>query len=277
MRSFFLPLFLLFFLGSCSRFHSTRYKDIPFGHTGSLKLDVYKPKTKSEKKDILVFIHGGNWSNGSKKLYRFFGRGMARKGILTVVIDFRQYPSATYSGMAMDAAEAVAWIRQHAAEYGGDPEKIFVAGHSAGAHLAALISTDNSYFDSLEIKSPVKGCILIDPFGLDMYTYLKKEEPYKYDVYRTVFTKDSVQWKRGSPVNHLHPGMPPFMLFRGGRTYPNIVEGTDRFAEALKKYQPDASVIVVPRKRHAGMIFSYTNPRKKAYGQILEFMRKSGS
>ena len=99
---------------------------------------------------------------------------------------------------------------------------------------------------------------------------LKWQEQNK--EYRAIFTKDQGQWKKGSPIYHLHEGMPKFILFVGGKTYPNIVEGSDAFLLELKKYQTNAQLIYVPRKRHAGMIFSYANPRKKAYKQILAFM-----
>lgn len=259
---------------SCSRFYSKRRKDIVY--STEQKLDVYSPKKKTkELKPVLVFIHGGNWTNGSKSLYKFFGRGIARKGVVGVVIDFRQYPSSAYKGMVVDAATSLKWVKENISVYGGDTNKIFVSGHSAGAHLAALISTDNTYFDSLKIKNPIKGCILIDAFGLDMHTYLKREEKYQYDVYRTIFTKDPEQWKKGSPIFHLHEGMPNFMVFVGEKTYPNIVSESNAFVTAVKKYQTDAQLITLPRKRHTGMIFSYVNPRKDAYGQILEFMKSS--
>ncbi len=260
-------------LSSCGSLRVREVKDITYSKEQHLMLNVYSPKKKTVKpKSVLVFMHGGNWTNGTKALYKFFGRGMAKKGVVGVVIDYRKYPNATYGEITMDAAQAVKWVNENIRAYGGDPNKIFVSGHSAGAHLAALISTDNSYFDSLKMSNPVKGAILIDPFGLDMYTYLKKEEKYNYDKYRTLFSKDPEQWKAGSPVHHLHQGMPRFLLFAGKKTYPNIINESNAFLNEVKKYQQDAQLIMVPRKRHAGMIFSFVNPRKTAYRQILDFM-----
>ena len=271
------PIYFLFMLlfSSCSRFYVNQKKDISFTPNQKLKLDLYTPKKKTTAaKNVLVFVHGGNWESGSKSLYEFFGRGMARKEVITVVIDYRLYPDTTFAGMAMDVARSIKWVKDNIASYGGDPNSIYVSGHSAGGQLAALIATDDSYFDALKMKNPIKGCLLIDAFGLDMYTYLKKEEKYKYEEYRTIFTKDQLEWKRGSPIYQLHEGMPKFMLFVGGKTYPNIVEGSNSFLSELKKYQTNAQLIYVPRKRHAGMIFSFANPRKKAYKQILTFMEE---
>ena len=275
----FLTIYLLcfscLFLSSCSMLFVRQQKNIIYSLEKQLTLNVYSPKRKSSvSNDVLVFIHGGNWTTGNKSMYRFFGKGMAKKGVVTVVIDYRKYPFANYSTMAMDAAQSLKWVKDNITSFSGDTNKIYVSGHSAGAHLAALIATDTSYFDSIKINNPIKGCVLIDAFGLDIYSYLKREEKYNYDVYRSIFTKDEEQWKNGSPFFHLHEGMPKFILFIGGKTYPGIIKESNAFIIELKKYQSDAQLITVPRKRNAGMIFSYINPKKIAYNQILEFMKK---
>lgn len=284
MNLFYTRLFRIVFLyslctlllSSCASLHMQQKKNIVYSKDQALTLNVYSPKRKTiETKNVLVFIHGGNWTSGKKSMYRFFGKGMAKKGIVAVVIDYHKYPTVTYPAMAMDAAQSLKWVKENISSFGGDTNKIYVSGHSAGGHLAALIATDKTYFDSIKINNPIKGCVLIDAFGLDMYSYLKREEKYKYDVYRSIFTKDENQWKKGSPFFYLHEGMPKFIMFVGGRTYPGIVNDSNAFLLELKKYQSDAQLITVPRKRHAGMIFSYINPRKISYGQILEFMKKS--
>ena len=284
MNLFYTRLFRIVFLyslctlllSSCASLHMQQKKNIVYSKDQALTLNVYSPKRKTiETKNVLVFIHGGNWTSGKKSMYRFFGKGMAKKGIVAVVIDYHKYPTVTYPAMAMDAAQSLKWVKENISSFGGDTNKIYVSGHSAGGHLAALIATDKTYFDSIKINNPIKGCVLIDAFGLDMYSYLKREEKYKHDVYRSIFTKDENQWKKGSPFFYLHEGMPKFIMFVGGRTYPGIVNDSNAFLLELKKYQSDAQLITVPRKRHAGMIFSYINPRKISYGQILEFMKKS--
>jgi acetyl esterase/lipase len=284
MNLFYTRLFRIIFLyslctlllSSCASLHTQQKKNIVYSKDQALTLNVYSPKRKTiDTKNVLVFIHGGNWTTGKKSMYRFFGKGMAKKGIVAVVIDYHKYPTVTYPAMAMDAAQSLKWVKENISSFGGDTNKIYVSGHSAGGHLAALIATDKTYFDSIKINNPIKGCVLIDAFGLDMYSYLKREEKYNYDVYRSIFTKDENQWKKGSPFFYLHEGMPKFIMFVGGRTYPGIVNDSNTFLLELKKYQSDAQLITVPRKRHAGMIFSYINPRKISYGQILEFMKKS--
>lgn len=260
-------------MSSCSIRPVRKAKHIVYDPVHKLELNVFSPLRKKEKREVIVFIHGGNWVHGKKSLYSFFGKGMARKGFVSVIIDYRLSPATDYHGMAMDAAEAVKWTKDNIAAYGGDPDKIFVSGHSAGGHLAALIATDNQYFDSLHIANPIKGSVMIDAFGLDMYTYLSNVAHAVNPVHLDVFSKDPAAWKIGSPIFHLHQQMSPFLMFYGTRTYPAIINGSMAFQEAVKKFQPGVKLIPVKRKHHVTMIFSYINPFKKSYRDIAAFMR----
>ncbi len=269
-HSFILLFFCVTIFAGCARQPITRTKNIIYSPANQLSLNVFAPKNKKQPKEVLLFIHGGSWVHGKKSTYNFFGRGMAHKGVVTVVMDYRLSPLAGYDGMAMDAATAVQWIKTHIAEYGGDPDRIFISGHSAGGQMAALVATDNSYFDSLHVKDALKGVILIDAFGLDMYDYLCRNP---YPLYLNIFTNDHATWKLGSPVYHLNDHMPPFLMFLGGKTYPDIISGNNEFYTSAKKYQPGLQLITVPHTRHVGMIFSFLNPGKKAYRQIIDFMK----
>lgn len=278
MRFFITRLPLLcaatYLFASCSIRPVRKAKHLVYDPANRTELNVYSPLRKKDgKRDVIVFIHGGNWVHGKKSLYSFFGKGMARKGYIGVVIDYRLSPAADYRGMAMDAAAAVKWVKENISAYGGDPEKIFVSGHSAGGHLAALISTDNHYFDSLHISNPVKGSIMIDAFGLDMYDYLRQVGDQANPVHLDVFSKDPAAWKKGSPVFHLHSKMPPFIQFYGTSTYTPIINGNQTFHEELKKFQPDAQLIPFPRRHHVTMIFNYINPFNKGYREIRSFVK----
>lgn len=259
--------------GSCAFTPITKSKDIVYSSPHKLQLDIYAPK-KATSGEVFVFIHGGNWDSGKKSQYRFLGSRMARKGIVTVIIDYRLSPSTDYQGMAGDAATAIKWVKENIRSYGGDDTKIVVSGHSAGGHLAALISTDNHYFEALNIPNPIHGTILIDAFGLDMYAYLSHEGYKKKPTYLSMFTTNPKTWKEGSPIYHLRDGMSPFLLFVGGKTYPSIIEGNRDFLKALKKYQPNTQLITVRNKKHVAMISQFLNTRNRAYMEIIDFMKK---
>ncbi len=265
-----LSIILLF--SGCSIKPVHKIRNITYDTAHNLQLDVYTPRKIKEPKKILIFVHGGNWVHGKKSIYKFFGKGMARKGIIGVIVDYRLSPSAEYDGMATDVANAVKWVKQNCLSFGGDTNNIFISGHSAGGQLAGLVATDNFYFEKLRMRNPIKGTVLIDGFGLDMYRYFKASTSEKDTLYKRVFTNDPSNWKKASPAYHLKKGMPPILMFLGGKTYPVIALTNNEFYAELKNYQPNAELITVKGKGHVPMIFQFINPYVKAYGHILNFM-----
>src|SRR5436190_695779 len=108
------------------------------------RLDLYVPKGKKDV-PVMMFVHGGGFTVGIKDQYAFVGQVFASYGIATAVINYRLSPKTSYPGHVQDTARAFAWLRQHVAEYGGKADRIFIAGHSAGATLVAMIGADPSY------------------------------------------------------------------------------------------------------------------------------------
>jgi acetyl esterase/lipase len=259
---------------ACSLHPIVKNKNIVYDKENGLKLDVFSPKNKQKTKAVLVFIHGGNWNAGKKETYSFFGKGMARKNIVTVVIDYRLSPLATYDGMTSDAANAIAWVQKNIAQYGGDSSKIYVSGHSAGGHLAALVATDTTYFSALKMRNPLKGSILIDAFGLDMLTYLSAKSWDKDVMYYPTFSTNPEIWKKGSPIFHIHKGMPPFLIFIGSNTYPAIKSGAHDFMKVLQSTAPETQLIEKKGRGHIGMIFQFALPWNQAYKEVLHFMKQ---
>jgi acetyl esterase/lipase len=269
---FFLPIALCLLLSACSIKPVRKTKNVTYSASNNLQLDVYAPQKLKEPKKLLLFVHGGNWIHGKKSIYRFYGKGLARKGLIGVVINYRLSPTANYEGMATDVATAVKWVKDNCSAFGGDTSNIYISGHSAGAQLAGLVAYDDSYFKKLGIQNPIKGTVLIDAFGLDMYRYFSLSTSEKDTMYKRVFTNDPATWKKASPAWHLSKGNPPTLMFVGGKTYPVIKQVNNEFYAQLTHYQSNAQLIIVKGKSHAPMIFQFINPRVKAYRQILEFM-----
>jgi len=236
------------------------------------ELNVFAPRKHAAAKDVFVFIYGGNWNSGKKSLYNFLGNRMARKDVVTVVIDYPKSPQSDYDEMATDAAKAVKWVKENIARYGGNPDKIFISGHSAGGHLAALISVRDVYFSKLGIANPIKGTILIDAAGLDMYSFLKQENYPDDNTYIQTFTNNPDNWKAASPVYHLQKGMPPMLIYVGGRTYPSIKLGNDLLVAGLKKLDYKPPYYILKRKKHKHMITQFLNSGNKRYKEITSFM-----
>jgi dipeptidyl aminopeptidase/acylaminoacyl peptidase len=238
-------------------------------------LDVYYPKNTETPKDVLVFIHGGSWNSGKKDTYWWLGKNMASKNVISVIINYSLSPKSQYEEMAYDCSEALKWVRDSIATYGGSPERIFVMGHSAGGHLAALINNDPRFFKKAGISNPIKAVILNDGFGLDMFEYLnvaKKNRRTK--SFLKTFSKDENIWKTGSPMFYLENVQNPFLIFVGEHTYPAIKLQSDRLYKVQIAANNPIEINIVKRKRHIGMITQMIFRNNQMYSMILNFMNK---
>jgi acetyl esterase/lipase len=124
---------------------SHRDGDVRFGPQGWQKLDVYRPAHAAAPVPVIVFWYGGSWIEGNKEDYRFVGAALAGLGYVAVLPEYRLYPQVRFPQFLGDAAAAVAWVEGHAADYGGDPHRIVLMGHSAGAHMAAMLAMNDAY------------------------------------------------------------------------------------------------------------------------------------
>ena len=240
------------------------------------QLDVYAPRKVKTPRPVLVFIHGGNWDSGKKSQYWPMGRNFARKGIVTVVIDYPLSPAANYDDMAKASAKAVQWTVENIGKYGGDTSRVYLSGHSAGGHLAALIGLDDRYFEALSMKNPTAGLVLIDAAGLDMYNYLleKRRDPDydAKDTYFQTFSNDAATWKKASPRYHLKENMPPMLIYRGGETYESIKKSTEAFMGDYRKFAPNPRYKVLKGKKHIPMIVQFFWPWNRYFSEITDFM-----
>src|SRR3954467_578274 len=128
-------------------------KNIPYSQAGGdrTRLDVYAP---GDGKDhpVVVWVHGGAWQAGDKSQVQAKPRAFNGRGYVLVSVNYRFHPAVTYKEQAGDIAQAIRWVHEHAREYGGDPGCIFLMGHSAGAHLVALVGTDHRYLEKVGLK-----------------------------------------------------------------------------------------------------------------------------
>ena len=148
-------------------------RDVPYAAPGGdpklNSLDIYAPEGKT-KCPVVVFIHGGGWQIGDKRSgAQAKGKGFPEQGYVFVSINYRLAPKVKHPVLAQDVAKAIAYVHANIGKYGGDPDRIFVMGHSAGAHLAALVSTDDRYLNAegLTLKT-LRGTILLDGGSYDM-------------------------------------------------------------------------------------------------------------
>ena len=167
-------------------------------------LDVYRPKGEGGRSPVIVFFYGGNWVSGKRSDYAFVGRALAARGFVVVVPDYRLYPQVHYPDFLIDAAQAVAWTERNIAAHGGDPAKVFVMGHSAGAYNAAMVALDPRWLGQQGIKpDTLRGCIgLAGP-----YDFL----PIENRTTRPVFDYPNTR-PESQPLHHAGAKAPPTLL-----------------------------------------------------------------
>jgi len=253
-----------------------REKDIAYtNQTNGARnfLDVYHQGNGVKLKDVIVFIHGGSWNSGKKDIYWWLGRHFASKGVVEVNINYSLAPAYQYGQMADDAAAAIKWVKLNISSYGGDPERIFVMGHSAGGHLAALINSDPQYFAKQEIENPIRGIILNDGFGLDMQEYLLQAVRNEQTAsFLKTFSDDQENWKKGSPLTYFDNIRNPYLILVGERTYPAIQLQSKRLYEMLAAGKQPVVFKEIPKKKHVGMISQMFFGGNELYKVILDFM-----
>lgn len=272
-----LLIFLIILLNLSYLFAAKKTADIPYipGSSGTNNLlDVYYPRNTLTKKSVLIFIHGGGWNSGKKETYWWLGRNMANKNVVTVIINYTLSPEGKYQQMATECASAVKWVKENIAQYGGDADRIFLMGHSAGGHLAALIDADPFYFAQIGIQNPVKGVILNDTFGLDMFEYLSSaEKGDQTNSFLYTFSTNKETWKKGSPLTYFNNVKHPYLIFSGGETYPSIKMQSERLSKMMIAKKLPSEYYIIKNKKHVAMIGQMVFGWNSLYGYITSFIQ----
>jgi acetyl esterase/lipase len=220
---------------------------LPYGQGPRHTLDVYAPEAVPASAPVVVFFYGGGWETGAKEMYRFVGYSLAAQGLVVVIPDYRLHPAAEFPAFMKDAAEAVAWTRTNVARFGGDPEKLFLMGHSAGAHIATLLSMDPEYLIS---ASPTVDqhsiCGVIGLAGL--YDFL----PLRGEL-QAVFGPEA-NWPKSQPINYVSANAPPMLLLTGTSDGAVPYDNTLHLAERLRAKGATVEADLYPGIGHTGII-----------------------
>ncbi|PKN16121.1 MAG: hypothetical protein CVU66_02160 [Deltaproteobacteria bacterium HGW-Deltaproteobacteria-23] len=140
-----------------------RVANLTYGTDPRQKLDVYTPLNLIGPAPVVVFLYGGNWNSGERNYYQFVGEALASRGMVAVLADYRLFPHVRYPGFIEDSAQAVAWTLQEVQRYGGDPRRVYLMGHSAGAYNAAMVALDPRWLAAYDLgpTRTYKGTLLI--------------------------------------------------------------------------------------------------------------------
>jgi acetyl esterase/lipase len=255
MRRFAAPLLLA--LAGCSPLHTFNAvvpkdrgaeriaRDLAFAPGPRGTLDLYGPrrKTAGSKLPVIVFFYGGSWNSGDKSGYGFAGRALAAQGFLVAIPDYRLVPEVRFPAFLEDGAAAVRWVRANAGRFGGDPDRIVIAGHSAGAYNAAMLSLDPRWLG--EDRRAVRGFAgLAGP-----YDFLPLDGPITRAAFGSAADLEATQ-----PVNFAGPGDPPTLLMVAGEDRLVGARNSANLASALAKAGVPVETRTYPNVGHAGLV-----------------------
>jgi len=225
-----------------------------YGADSKQRLDLVKPAGVT-RAPVLLFIHGGGWSIGDKahaapeKAKWANGQGWAFASA-----NYRLVPQATVEQQAADVAHAIAWLRANAAKEGLDPDRIVLMGHSAGAHLVALVGTDPTYLQAAGVPmSAVKGVVLLDGAGYDVPAQASAEMNLVKPMYEAAFSTDPKRQAALSPTRHAEaPNVARWLILPIERRQDSQAQ-SQGLAAALAKAGASATVVVVPGESHGSL------------------------
>jgi acetyl esterase/lipase len=239
--------------------YTTEHSEVEAKH----KLDLYLPKNKTEPAPVLFFVHGGAWRYGDRKLYSPLGQRFAREGILTVIPSYRLAPQYPHPAQIEDTAAAFAWTVRHIAEHGGDTNRIYVAGHSAGGHLVALLALHERYLRELSLSPKViRGVITLSGvYNLDV-----GDAPSK------VFGSDRSVRREASPLFHIATPAPPFFVSYCEWDYPMLPAQAKIFQAALRRAGVSVQSWFTPRESHISEMIAITHDEDPTGQAVVKFI-----
>jgi CubicO group peptidase (beta-lactamase class C family)/poly(3-hydroxybutyrate) depolymerase len=245
-------------------------------------LDVYSPPD-AKNLPVIFWIHGGGWQAGDKSDVQLKPKAFTDKGFVFVSTNYRLLPGVDMATIVRDVASSVRWVHDHVAEYGGDPKRLWVMGHSAGAQLAALICTDDRYLKAEGLSlAIVKGCVPVDGDTFDVPAIIETAEtrwrvhglpPAKFG-HREKFGNDPAKHRDFSAVTHVakDKGIPPFLILHIGGN-PDTVAQAQRLANVLKGAGLPATVFSAREATHATINADLGKPDDPATKALFEFLK----
>jgi acetyl esterase/lipase len=245
------------------------------------RLDLFLPAGKDWP--VLVFIHGGGLACGDKALrvcgadvYGNIGRFYASHGIGVAVISYRLQPKVTWRQQVEDVAHAVAWVYSHIGSYGGDSSRVFIGGHSAGAHLAARVALDPQPLGELGLSPGLfSGVIAVSGAAFDLSDVRTYQSGHRFRHYETRFRcgDPTERWKtEASPINYVAEGAPPFLILYGDHERRSLKRQSLLLHKALRRHHVSSRVLVVPGQNHCRIVLTLSRPDKTSANAILGFI-----
>ena len=223
------------------------HKDIAYGTHARQKLDVYVPEKPDPAGGVILFFYGGSWQKGSKDMYRFVAQNFASRGYVTVIADYRLYPEVYYPAFVEDGAQAVSWVHQHIGAYGGRSDNLFLAGHSAGAYIAVMLSLNESFLRAQGGDiSWVRGTMGV----AGPYDFLPFTDPNIQSIFSQ--TEDV----KTQPITYANRSAPPLLLMSGDADEDVGVKNTEHLTAKLRGLGAPVTEKIYPGVGHIDIVLA---------------------
>jgi len=250
-------------------------RDVPYAEPRSERqmLDVYSPADGSDH-PIVVWIHGGGWRQGDKQGVQIKPQAFVDKGFVFVATNYRFIPQVTVKEMTGDIAKAIRWAHDHAKEFGGTPNTIFVMGHSAGAHLAALVCTDDRYLKAEGLSlALIKGCVPVDTAAYDIPLRFTQSGTEKASQGKAIFGDTEASHKDLSPITYVGKvkSIPAFLILHVADRQDSKTQ-SEHFVKALSSAGVSATLVAAEGKTHGTINSDLGLPADKPTKALFEFM-----
>jgi acetyl esterase/lipase len=220
---------------------------IPYGPEARHRMDLYLPKHKAEPAPAVLFFYGGAFISGHRREYRFVGQALASRGIIVGIADYGLFPEHRFPEFVEDGAKAAAFLHEQLPNYGGDPQRLFVAGHSAGAYIAVMLASNPEYLSEAGADiSCLAGAIGI----AGPYDFLPITNPTRIEIFGGTDRVDT------QPIRFIDGKRPPMLLLTGDRDVNILPRNTQNMAAKLREHGNEVEEIVYPGIEHFRIILA---------------------
>jgi acetyl esterase/lipase len=256
-------------------------KDIAYGDQPWQTLDVYwPPDADAARLPVILFAHGGSWSWGDKSMYPLVGARFTAQGCVVVIINYSHYPAVTFPAFVEDAAAAIAWTIQNVVDYHGDPNRLFIAGHSAGAHILSLVALDDRYLAARGLKrSVLRGLICISaPTDLrEELRHLEKSQAASPNGLQAIMGGPD-RLPLADPIRHARGDAPPTLIIHGEHDQLVPMAVARNFASALTAAGAHVDLMAYERADHYSILLDGVREKRhrpiRLLTDTIEFIQK---
>ncbi|HEX3356615.1 MAG TPA: alpha/beta hydrolase [Tepidisphaeraceae bacterium] len=247
-------------LAGCNRFEMlnatvpswgyTLTSNIAYGNLPRQKLDVYRPRNAKPNASVVIFFYGGDWQSGEKAGYRFVAEALTSEGFIAVLPDYRIYPDVQFPAFVEDGAQSIRWVHDNIATLGGDSHCIYLMGHSAGAHIAALLTLDARYLKDVGLdRSAIRATAALS----GPYDFV----PAQYDLPVFGMAQGETPSPNIEPIHFVDGQEPAMLLVQGLRDTTVDPANATHLAAKIRDTGGEVKLITYPDRGHPDVVLSF--------------------